>query len=348
MAKFVQAKFVQAKFAVTQSAPRYRARRRKILQGALAALMAIPLAGLQMRHVTAAERAVVIPSPALDGPAAKGGLQTAVLAGGCFWGVQAVYQHTKGVTKAVSGYAGGQKDTAHYDLVGTGRTGHAESVSITYDPQQISYGKILQIYFSVAHNPTQLNRQGPDFGTQYRSAIFYADDEQKRIAAPILPSCNRRMFSARRSLPSLSRYPVFMRPRIITRTFWSCTRAIPISCSTICRSSITSSRCSRILSRNAGHRNGVEPALASNGFPTPLHSFGGNTAVSCAPHRCAAGGRGAAAVTSCSSHGSVKPPFAIAIADAPKYRLWTGNRAATSRLRTTKERGREPWLLRRQ
>jgi peptide-methionine (S)-S-oxide reductase len=183
MAKFVQAKFVQAKFAVTQSAPRYRARRRKILQGALAALMAIPLAGVQMRHVTAAERAVVIPSPALDGPAAKGGLQTAVLAGGCFWGVQAVYQHTKGVTKAISGYAGGQKDTAHYDLVGTGRTGHAESVSVTFDAQQISYGKILQIYFSVAHNPTQLNRQGPDFGTQYRSAIFYADNEQKRIAA---------------------------------------------------------------------------------------------------------------------------------------------------------------------
>jgi peptide-methionine (S)-S-oxide reductase len=156
--------------------------RRKILQGTLAALMAIPLAGLQTRHVAAAEQAVVIPSPTLDGPAANGGLQTAVLAGGCFWGVQAVYQHTKGVTRAVSGYAGGQKDSAHYDLVGTGRTGHAESVSVTFDPQQISYGKILQIYFSVAHNPTQLNRQGPDFGTQYRSAIFYADNEQKRIA----------------------------------------------------------------------------------------------------------------------------------------------------------------------
>jgi peptide-methionine (S)-S-oxide reductase len=182
-AKFVQARFVQAKLALTQSAIRYRAPRRKILQGTLAALMAIALAGLQTRHVAAAEQAVVIPSPALDGPAAKGGLQTAVLAGGCFWGVQAVYQHTKGVAKAVSGYAGGQKDTAHYDLVGTGRTGHAESVSVTFDPQQISYAKILQIYFSVAHNPTQLNRQGPDFGRQYRSAIFYADDEQKRIAA---------------------------------------------------------------------------------------------------------------------------------------------------------------------
>ena len=158
--------------------------RRRILQGGLVALAAIPLAGLAGRLVAAAETAVVIPPPAVDGPSAGAGtLQTAVLAGGCFWGVQAVYQHTKGVTKALSGYAGGQKDSAHYEMVGTGRTGHAESVSITYDPQQISYGKILQIYFSVAHNPTELNRQGPDFGTQYRSAIFYADDEQKRIAS---------------------------------------------------------------------------------------------------------------------------------------------------------------------
>ena len=156
--------------------------RRRILQGGLVVLAAVPLTGLAGRLVAAAETAVVVPAPTVDAAAAAGGLQTAVLAGGCFWGVQAVYQHTKGVTKALSGYAGGQKDTAHYEMVGTGRTGHAESVSITYDPQQISYGKILQIYFSVAHNPTELNRQGPDFGTQYRSAIFYADDEQKRIA----------------------------------------------------------------------------------------------------------------------------------------------------------------------
>src|SRR5262249_32173559 len=100
----------------------------------------------------------------------------------CFWGVQAVFQHTKGVTSAVSGYAGGDKSTAHYETVGTGRTGHAESVSVTFDPRQVSLGKILQIYFSVAHNPTELNRQGPDVGTQYRSAIFYADDEQKKVA----------------------------------------------------------------------------------------------------------------------------------------------------------------------
>ena len=157
--------------------------RRRILQGGLVALAAIPFTGLAGRLVAAAEVAVIIPPPAVDASPGDGGLQTAVLAGGCFWGVQAVYQHTKGVTKALSGYAGGQKDTAHYEMVGTGRTGHAESVSITYDPQQISYGKILQIYFSVAHNPTELNRQGPDFGTQYRSAIFYADDEQKRIAS---------------------------------------------------------------------------------------------------------------------------------------------------------------------
>jgi peptide-methionine (S)-S-oxide reductase len=147
------------------------------------ALLLIPLFGFAAHLAWAEEPAVVIPPPALDAAApAGGGLQTIVLAGGCFWGVQAVYQHTKGVTQAVSGYAGGPKDAAHYEMVGSGRTGHAESVSVTYDPQQVSYGKILQIYFSVAHNPTELNRQGPDTGTQYRSAIFYANDEQKRVA----------------------------------------------------------------------------------------------------------------------------------------------------------------------
>jgi peptide-methionine (S)-S-oxide reductase len=142
--------------------------------------MVMPITGVHLRRAAAAESAVVIPPPALD--ASASGLHTAVLAGGCFWGVQAVYQHTKGVTSAVSGYAGGQKEAARYEMVGTGRTGHAEAVSITFDPQQITFGQILQIYFSVAHDPTQLNRQGPDFGTQYRSAVFYADDEQKRVA----------------------------------------------------------------------------------------------------------------------------------------------------------------------
>ncbi len=149
----------------------------------LGALLCVPLFALVTRLAQAAEPAVAIPPPTLDASVpADGGLQTVVLAGGCFWGVQAVYEHTKGVTQAVSGYAGGQKDTAHYQMVSTGRTGHAESVSVTFDPRQISYGKILQIYFSVAHNPTELNYQGPDEGTQYRSAIFYANDEQKRIA----------------------------------------------------------------------------------------------------------------------------------------------------------------------
>ena len=142
----------------------------------------IPVIGLFASSAQAAEPAFVIPAPTLD-ETANADKQTVVLAGGCFWGVQAVFQHTKGVTSAVSGYAGGDKSTAHYETVGTGRTGHAESVSVTFNPHQISLGKILQIYFSVAHNPTELNRQGPDVGTQYRSAIFYADDEQKKVAA---------------------------------------------------------------------------------------------------------------------------------------------------------------------
>lgn len=129
----------------------------------------------------AAEDAVVIPAPAMDAAPASG-IQTAVIAGGCFWGVQGVFQHTAGVVNAVSGYAGGTKATADYQTVSSGRTGHAESVEIKFDPKKISYGKILQIYFSVAHDPTQLNRQGPDSGTQYRSAIFTTSDEQKKVA----------------------------------------------------------------------------------------------------------------------------------------------------------------------
>ena len=129
------------------------------------------------------EKAVQLPAPTLDTPAStSAGKETAVFAGGCFWGVQAVFQHTKGVLNAVSGYAGGARETASYASIGSGRTGHAESVQITYDPKQISYGKLLQIYFSVAHDPTQLNRQGPDSGTQYRSAVFYQDANQKLVA----------------------------------------------------------------------------------------------------------------------------------------------------------------------
>ncbi|MBI5262093.1 MAG: peptide-methionine (S)-S-oxide reductase MsrA [Bradyrhizobium sp.] len=129
----------------------------------------------------AAEDPVVIPAPAVNA-APAGNIQTAVLAGGCFWGVQGVFQHTAGVVSAVSGYAGGSKATADYRQVSSGITGHAESVEIKYDPKKISYGKLLQIFFSVAHDPTQLNRQGPDTGTQYRSAIFTTSDEQKKVA----------------------------------------------------------------------------------------------------------------------------------------------------------------------
>ena len=146
---------------------------KKIFLAASIALAALSACG--------AERAVNLPPPAHD-ETATAPTETAVFAGGCFWGVQGVFQHTKGVLNAVSGYAGGEKSTAHYEIVGTGRTGHAESVQVTFDPKQVSYGKLLQIFFSVAHDPTQLNRQGPDSGTQYRSAIFYATPAQKQVA----------------------------------------------------------------------------------------------------------------------------------------------------------------------
>ena len=129
-----------------------------------------------------AEEARVIPAPAVDEPAGAAPSEVAVVAGGCFWGVQGVFQHVDGVTSAVSGYAGGEKATAHYEMTSNGNTGHAESVQITYDPRKISYGRILQVYFSVAHDPTELNRQGPDEGTQYRSAIFPMNDEQAKVA----------------------------------------------------------------------------------------------------------------------------------------------------------------------
>jgi peptide-methionine (S)-S-oxide reductase len=149
-----------------------------------ALLIAVVIAvavGSWLARGAAAESAVKLPAPAFDLPA-SGATQTVVLAGGCFWGVQAVFQHTEGVLNAVSGYSGGRKETANYQATGSGTTGHAEAVQVTYDPSKISLGKLLQIYFSVAHDPTQLNRQGPDHGTQYRSAIFYADAAQKQVA----------------------------------------------------------------------------------------------------------------------------------------------------------------------
>jgi peptide-methionine (S)-S-oxide reductase len=154
-----------------------------------AALGALAVAAFAIVPSLAAENAVVIPAPAMDVPAA-GGIQTMVVAGGCFWGVQGVFQHTAGVVNAVSGYAGGSKATASYHIVATGTTGHAESVEIKYNPKQVSYGKLLQIFFSVAHDPTQLNRQGPDSGTQYRSAIFTTSDEQKKVADAYIAQLN--------------------------------------------------------------------------------------------------------------------------------------------------------------
>ena len=139
-----------------------------------------------------------IPNPVVDASiATSNSQQTAVVAGGCFWGIQAVFQHVKGVISATSGYSGGLAKTAEYELVSTGETGHAESVKITYDPSKITYGQILRVFFSVAHDPTQLNRQGPDEGTQYRSSIFYGSEEQKRIAeASYSNSKKPRFFSA--------------------------------------------------------------------------------------------------------------------------------------------------------
>ncbi len=154
-----------------------------------AALGALAMSAFIATPSRAAEEAVIIPPPAMDVQGSDG-TQTAVIAGGCFWGVQGVFQHTAGVINAVSGYSGGSKATANYTMIGTGATGHAESVEIKYDPKKISYGKILQIFFSVVHDPTQLNRQGPDSGTQYRSAIFTTSDEQKKVADAYISQLN--------------------------------------------------------------------------------------------------------------------------------------------------------------
>jgi peptide-methionine (S)-S-oxide reductase len=154
-----------------------------------AAIGALAITAVVVAPSLAAEDAVISPAPATDMKPSDG-IQTVVVAGGCFWGVQGVFQHTAGIVNAVSGYAGGSKNTADYSTVSTGTTGHAESVEIKYDPHKISYGKILQIFFSVAHDPTQLNRQGPDSGTQYRSAIFTTNDEQKKVTDAYIAQLN--------------------------------------------------------------------------------------------------------------------------------------------------------------
>ena len=147
---------------------------------------------------SSAESARVTAAPAIDESAGQAQSQVAVLAGGCFWGVQGVFQHVEGVTSAVSGYAGGAKETAEYEKVGSGRTGHAESVRITYDPRKVSYGRLLQIYFSVAHDPTELNRQSPDVGTQYRSTIFPTSEAQAKVAKAYIDQLDQaRAFGAK-------------------------------------------------------------------------------------------------------------------------------------------------------
>ena len=138
----------------------------------------------------AATAPVALPNPAVDDTPAASGQQTAVLAGGCFWGIQAVFEHVKGVVSVSAGYSGGAAGTANYETVSEGTSGHAESVEITYDPARISYGQLLKVFFSVAHDPTELNRQGPDTGTQYRSAIFYGNENQQRIARAYIDQLN--------------------------------------------------------------------------------------------------------------------------------------------------------------
>jgi peptide-methionine (S)-S-oxide reductase len=163
---------------------------------------AIALAAFMATPTRASETATVAPPPAYDPAPASGAPQTLVLAGGCFWGVQGVFQHVAGVSEAVSGYAGGAQATAHYEIVSEGRSGHAEAVKITYDPKLVSLGQLLRVYFSVAHDPTQLNAQGPDHGTQYRSAIFFADAAQERMARDYIAQLDKAL--------------VFVRP-IVTR-----------------------------------------------------------------------------------------------------------------------------------
>jgi peptide-methionine (S)-S-oxide reductase len=161
-----------------------------MLHRAMNAVLILCLATTVACHASSA--AVKLPNPAADEQLSKAkGAQTVVLAGGCFWGIQAVFEHVKGVSSATAGYSGGSAGTAQYETVSTGRTGHAESVRVVYDPSQVSFGQILKVFFSVAHDPTELNRQGPDEGTQYRSAIFYANDDQRRIAQAYIDQLNR-------------------------------------------------------------------------------------------------------------------------------------------------------------
>jgi peptide-methionine (S)-S-oxide reductase len=160
----------------------------------------------------AAEPRYPFPKPLLDASLAAGkSQQTAVLAGGCFWGVQAVFEHLKGVRSVTAGYSGGRVNSPGYEMVSSGLTGHAESVSIVFDPSQISFGQILMIFFSVAHDPTQLNRQGPDDGTQYRSAIFYSNEEQRRIATAYIAQLDAAKVYPRKIVTEVTPFKAFFR-----------------------------------------------------------------------------------------------------------------------------------------
>jgi peptide-methionine (S)-S-oxide reductase len=155
------------------------------------------LAAAGLPRAASSEKAATLPAPAVDATAGAAKSEVAVLAGGCFWGVQGVFQHVKGVNNAVSGYAGGPANSAQYEIVGSGKTGHAEAVEITFDPKIVDLGTLLRIYFSVAHNPTELNRQGPDSGTQYRSTIFAQNDAQKRFAEAYIKQLDKaRVYGA--------------------------------------------------------------------------------------------------------------------------------------------------------
>jgi peptide-methionine (S)-S-oxide reductase len=160
----------------------------KLASGAVAAMVLV--AGVAWTLAVSQERAVVIPAPADDSPKKPGRAETAVLAGGCFWGMQGVFEHVRGVRGVMAGYSGGPARKANYQDVETGATGHAESIQISFDPNEVTYGELLRIFFSVAHDPTELNRQGPDSGPQYRSVIFYADDTQRRIAQNYIAQLN--------------------------------------------------------------------------------------------------------------------------------------------------------------
>ena len=180
------------------------------MRNALLGLAAVALVGLGLTTVAQTD-AVTIPAPAVDAALATSGApsRTAVVAGGCFWGIQAVYQHVRGVKTAVSGYAGGVASGAHYEVVGTGTTGHAESVEVTYDPSRVTYGQLLRVFFSVAHDPTTLNRQGPDHGTQYRSAIFFTNTEQENIARAYIAQLDKAHVFHDAIVTQLTKLPAF-------------------------------------------------------------------------------------------------------------------------------------------